>query len=325
MPAAAADTLLACGNCRRTLQRLALPGHYGSSVELDLCADCDLVWFDLTETAQLAGPGLLELIGRMAESHARPHELLRPDARCPRCDGKLRVAHNQSRWGRSSQLQCERRHGAYQSFAQFLEEKGLVRPMSRLDRARLLRDKGRIECVNCGAAVGTGDERCRSCLSVPSLLDIARLAHAVDPLDTIEPHAVHATLAKQAALQCAVCGVALPPGETVSCSQCGATLAITSLAEANASVQALAPALREAAAHPSPRVLKRRLDAIDADLPRRREWAASLEAETRQRYGSGRESWDMTSWFEGDRSPLVGIAIGAVFVFVLWLLDRWVG
>ncbi len=325
MQAAAKDPLLACGNCRRTLQRLALPGHYGSSVELDLCPDCDLVWFDLTETAQLAGPGMLDLIGRMAESHARPHELLRPDARCPRCDGRLVIAHNQSRWGRSSQLQCERRHGAYQSFAQFLEEKGLVRPMSRVDRARLLHDKGRIECVNCGAALGAGDERCRSCLSVPSLLDIARLARAVDPLDTIEPHAVHATPSKPGALQCAACGAALPPGETVSCSQCGATLAITSLAEANASVQALAPALREAAAHPSPRVLKRRLDALAADLPRRREWAAGMEAEAQERRGLGRESWDMTNWFEGDRSPLVGMAIGAVLVFALWLLDRWVG
>ena len=324
MPVSAKDPLIACGNCRRTLQRLTLPGHYGSSVELDLCADCDLVWFDHTETAQLAGPGLLDLIGKMAESHSRPHEMLRSDARCPRCDGKLVTAHNQSRWGRSSQLRCERRHGAYQSFAQFLEEKGLVRPMSRVDRAVLLRDKGRIECVNCGAALAAADERCPFCLSVPSLLDIARLARAVDPLDTIDPHPVHATPAQRRALQCAACGVALPPGETVSCSQCGATLAITSLAEANASVQALAPALRDAAAHPSPQLVKRRLDALDADLPRRREWAASMEAEARERRGLGRESWDMTSWFEGDRSPLVGMAIGAVLVFVLWLLDRWV-
>ena len=325
MQAAARDPLLACGNCRRPMQRLALPGHYGSTVELDLCADCDLVWFDLTETAQLAGPGLLDLIGRMAASHALPHELLRPDPRCPRCDGKLAIVHNQSRWGRSSQLQCERRHGAYQSFAQFLQEKGLLRPMSRTDRARLLRYRGRIECVNCGAALGADEERCRCCLSVPSLLDIARLARAVDPLETLEPQALPAMPAQHGALQCAACGVALPPGETVSCSQCGATLAITRLAEANASVQALAPALREAALHPSPRVLKRRLDAIDADLPRRREWAASLEAETRQRYGSGRDSWDLTTWSEGDGRALRNVAIGIAFVFVVWLLDRWVG
>jgi lipoic acid synthetase len=41
----------------RRCRRLALPGHYGSSVEIDVCASCDLVWFDGTETARLNGPG----------------------------------------------------------------------------------------------------------------------------------------------------------------------------------------------------------------------------------------------------------------------------
>jgi hypothetical protein len=322
-PVVKREPLLGCGNCRQPMQRLALPGHYESRVDLDLCPGCDLVWFDLTETAQLTGPALLELIDTMALSHARPHALLRPDPRCPRCDGRLATAHNQSRWGRSTQLQCERRHGAYQSFAQFLGEKGLLRPMSRVDRARLLRDKGRIDCVNCGAGIDTEDTQCRSCLSVPSLLDVARLARAVDPLDTLEPHALSAEPARQGALQCAACGVALPHGETVSCSQCGATLAITSLADANASVQALAPALREAAAHPSAHVVKRRLDALDADLPRRREWAAAMEAEAGERRGLGGESWDLTSWSDGSAHPVRNVAIVIVVIAVVWVIDRW--
>ena len=86
--------------------------------------------------------------------------MLRADPRCPRCAGALKIVHNQSRWGRSSQLQCLRRHGAYQSFAQFLEEKGLLRPMSLVDRAKLLRDRGRIDCVNCGGEIAKDDERC---------------------------------------------------------------------------------------------------------------------------------------------------------------------
>ena len=308
------------------MQRMALPGHYGTTVELDLCAACDLVWFDLTETAQLAGPALLALIGRMAESHALPHEVLRTDVRCPRCDGRLAAVHNQSRWGRSSQLQCERRHGAYQTFAQFLGEKGLLRPMSRVDRARLLQQRGRIECVNCGGAVAVGDERCGYCQSVPSLLDIARLARALDPLDTLEPAAVFGTAARQSALQCAACGAALAPGETASCSQCGATLAVMSLAEANASVQALAPALRAAAEKPSPAVVKRRLEALDADLPRRREWAQQMEAEAQQSRALGRESaWGGPPWLDSDRSPLFNVVAGIALVFLLWLLERWLG
>ena len=311
------ESQLACGNCRQPMQRLALPGHYASRVELDLCPHCDLVWFDLTETAQLTGPALLALIDHMARSHAVRHEVLRRDPRCPRCEGRLGIVHNQSRWGRSSQLQCERRHGAYQSFAQFLGEKGLLRSMSRVDRAKLLRDKGRIDCVNCGANIEAKDERCRFCESVPSLLDIARLARALDPHDNIEPHAVLAVHARAGALQCAACGVALPPGETISCSQCGATLAITDLDSANAAVQALAPALHAAAEKPSPAVVKRRLDALDADLPRRREWAAGMERDARERRGHEDESFEWSSLWQRGSKP-VRAAIVALVVIGAW-------
>ena len=302
------------------MQRLALAAHYGQRVALDLCRNCDLVWFDGTETAQLSGPALLELIGAMASARSLPHATLKADARCARCDGALAIVHNQSRWGRSSQLQCKRRHGAYQSFAQFLQEKGLLRPMSLVDRAKLLRERGGVECVNCGGAIGKDDELCPWCRSVPSLLDVARLARALDPLDTIEPQRLFAAKARQGALQCAACGVALPPGETISCSQCGATLAITSLADANAQVQALAPALRAAAEHPSPQVIKRRLDALDADLPRRREWAAKMQAEAEAQRGRSADETDWSSLFSRGTNPVraVLIALALWFAWHYW-------
>ena len=303
------------------MQRLTLAGHYGRNVDLDLCRSCDLIWFDGSETAQLSGPALLELIGHMAAARALPHETLRADPRCPRCDGRLTIAHNESRWGKTSQLQCVRRHGAYQSFAQFLGEKGLLRSMSPLDRAKLLRDRGAIECVNCGGAVGKADERCPWCRSIPSLLDVARLAHALDPLDTIEPPALYRSAAEQGALHCAACGAALPTGETISCSQCGATLAITSLADANARVQALAPALRAAAARPSAEVVKRRLDALDADLPRRREWVTAMEAEADAQRG---RSVDETDWDEmlGRWKPAFAVVVIAFVLWIAWHAGR---
>ena len=297
------------------MQRIALAGHYGSTVELDVCRHCDLIWFDDSETAQLSGSALLELIGEMAQAQTLPHELFRDDARCPRCDGALELVHNQTRWGRSSQLQCKRRHGAYQSFAQFLQEKGLLRPMSTVDRAKLLRARGRIDCVNCGGAIGKDDELCPWCKSIPSLLDIARLAHALDPLDTIATPAIYRAAERQDALHCAACGAALPPGETISCAQCGATLAITSLAEANAQVQALAPALRAAAERPSPEVVRRRLDALDADLPRRREWVAKMQEEADAQRGGTVDETDWSEAVERWRRPAIALAIA----FVLWI------
>ena len=112
----------------------------------------------------------------------------------------------------------------------------------------------------------------------------------------------------------------MPPGETISCSQCGATLAIANLAEANASVQALAPALRAAAEKPAPEVVKRRLDALEADLPRRRDWVAGMQAEADARRGRGEIDW----------SPLVSrigsmptrVAVLALAAWVVWRFWR---
>ncbi|MDQ2927423.1 MAG: hypothetical protein M3R22_04530 [Pseudomonadota bacterium] len=302
------------------MRRVALGGHYGTTVELDMCPSCDLVWFDDTETARLSGLGMLDLIGRMAEAYDLPYEPLHPGVSCPRCAGKLALVHNQSRWGQSVQLQCLRRHGAYQSFAEFLEEKGLLRPMTRVDRNRLLRDKGRIDCVNCGAAVGLDDERCPYCHSIPSLIDVTRLARALDPEEMLGHDPLPSAQPRQEAMQCAACGAALPPGETMSCAQCGATLAIPSLRDANAAVQALAPTLRANAEHPPAEVIKRRLDAIDADLPRQREWAAGMERDARRDGARTDDEFEWSSLLSPGTNPVraVLIALAIWFLFSVW-------
>ena len=74
---------LACGNCREPMQRLLADGHYGKAVAIDLCRHCDLIWFDDTESARLAGSGLLALIGHMAAAYGLPHEMLRPGLPLP--------------------------------------------------------------------------------------------------------------------------------------------------------------------------------------------------------------------------------------------------
>ena len=85
-------------------------------------------------------------------------------------------------------------------------------------------------------------------------------------------------------------------------------------------VQALAPALRAAAAQPPPEVVKRRLDALDADLPRRREWVAAMEAEADAQRG---RSVDETDWDEVLRRWKPVLAVLAI-AFVLWIaLALW--
>lgn len=322
MAAGTTEAAIVCGNCHQPMQRLALAGHYGRAVEIDLCSPCHLVWFDQTETARLSGPALLELVGAMAGAHDLPHRTLDPKAGCARCGATLKTVHNRSRWGQSIQLECRAGHGAYQSFAQFLQEKGLWRPMSLIDRSRLLATQGRIDCVNCGASLGQTDETCTYCGSVPGLLDVARLARALDPEGAIEPQAVHRDAARAQALQCGACGAALPPGQSVDCAQCGATLAVSRLAEAHERVATLGPALRAHAAKPAPEVVKRRLKALDADLPRRREHAAQMEAEAAQRRGHGGigAGFDWGDLLGSGANPLRAVLIALViwFVWYFW-------
>jgi Zn-finger nucleic acid-binding protein len=273
----------ACRNCGTALQVLNLAGHYGRSVEIDLCPGCHLVWFDVVESARLASPGLLDLIGAMAKAQRLPHQPLRPDLRCLHCSATVRRVHNRTRWGRSQQLECPQRHGAWQTFGEFLNEKGLLRPMSSADRHRALARDGVIHCINCGGDIGATDSECSWCGSVPAVVDVARLARALDPEGATAEHSVHRTEAAKTALACAACGAAQPADLAWQCQTCGATLTAPDLAEAHARVSEIAPALLAHAARPSPEIVRRRLAEQSGGLERQRERAAQMQAEAEAR------------------------------------------
>ncbi len=275
----------ACGNCGQPMRVLELPGHYGKTVELDLCAGCHLVWFDLVEAAGLPGPALLTLVGEMAAAQTLAHTPLQPSLACPRCRGTVRTVHNPSRWGRSLQLECTQRHGAWQSFAQFLQQRGLVRPMSSADRHRALQRDGALHCVNCGGAVGASDTACPWCGSVPSVVDVARLAQALDPEGATREHAVHRQRSQAGALTCAACGAAQPEHAAWLCTACGATLTAPGLAEAQRRVSELGPALAAHAARPAAHVVKARLAQHQPALERQRSRSAAMQAEADERLG----------------------------------------
>lgn len=321
---------LACGNCGAPMQVLRLAGHYGRQVEIDLCAHCHLVWFDPIESARLSPSGLLALIGAMAAAQALPHQPARPDLHCPHCRGPLRRVHNRTRFGRSQQLECAQRHGAWQTFGQFLAEKGLLRPMSSADRARAIARDGTLRCVNCGGALAQADTQCPWCASVPALVDVARLAQALDPESATRGHAVHDAAARSTALACLACGAPQPPEAPWQCVQCGATLAAPALAEAYAQVEALGPALAEHARKPAPHVVRERLRAHEPALQRQRERAAEMLAEAEQAMGreprSGEPAWSAISRLLGlsadapHRQPRVWVTALIVLLLIWWWL-----
>jgi Zn-finger nucleic acid-binding protein len=317
----AAAPALACGNCGRPLAALSLSGHYGRLVEIDLCGPCHLVWFDTTEGAQLAGTGLLNLVGEMAALQTLPHHTASADLPCPRCQGRLKTVHNRTRWGHSLQLECLAGHGAWQTFGQFLAEKGLLRAMTSADRARALARDGALNCVNCGGDIGQADSHCRWCASAPALVDVARLAAALDPDTATAGHRVHGTAPQALALNCAACGAAQLAAPGWQCVQCGATLTATGLAEAHRAVSALGPALADHARKPAPHVVQQRLAAQQPALDRQRQRAAQMQAEADE--ALGRHGWQG----EPDRHPLgqlpPGVQRGLLAVLVVIALLLW--
>lgn len=265
-----------------------LAGHYGQQVEIDLCAPCHLVWFDAIESARLSGPGLLSLIGEMAAAQTLAHQPLQPSPPCPRCAGPVRVVHNQTRWGKFQQLECTQRHGAYQSFAQFLSEKGLLRPMSSADRQRAWQREGAIHCVNCGGAVGQGDAQCPWCQSVPAVFDLPRLAQALDPDGATRVQAVHQARQQSTALGCQACGAALGADAAWQCPQCQATVTTPRLAQAYELISAMGPELAAHAKKPAAHWVQQRLAAQRGGLDRQRERARDMQTEADAALGRNR-------------------------------------
>ena len=310
-----------CGNCGEAFERHVLDGHYGSRVEIDACAPCHLLWFDTLESVRLSGVGLLELIGVMARAQGVAHRPLNPNARCPRCAGALKTVTNRSRFGPTLQLECARGHGLAQTFAMWLSEKGFWRELSSADRARLrAHDGGVLHCLNCGGPLGD-EPRCPWCTTPPGVIDIARLALALDPEGATEADELHRTPLRRRGLNCLACGAALPPGGALRCASCDATLAVGDLRSVRAALDRLAPALRRHQVAPAPHVRKRRLERQREDLDRRREWVREMEANTPPERDSPslaiRELLEHGSMPAG-RWRWIGVAI-VLLLFALWL------
>lgn len=290
-PPTATTGPLTCGNCGLAMAPLHLRGHYGRPVEVDCCAPCHLLWFDSLESVRLTGASMLELIGAMAQSQREPHHTLSEGIHCPRCRGGLKLIHNQTRWGPTRQLECVKGHGIWQTFAQFLSEKGLLRALTAMDRQILLRQGIVPHCLNCGAALPDASEAkatdCGYCGSKPALVDMARLARAVDPegATALDPahHAAHRAAQQRQVFNCHACGAALMDESALSCPQCTATQVGAGLQQAHELLGAMGPALRRHEAQPAAHVRVRRLDALRLDTAKRREWVRDMEMSTNAR------------------------------------------
>ncbi|RYF43344.1 MAG: hypothetical protein EOO25_03615 [Comamonadaceae bacterium] len=113
-----------CPGCRQPMRPLVLTAHYGRQVEVDICADCHMLWFDGHESVNLAGRGILDLLRAIEASHGQAHQPLTGQMACPRCEVRLQRSANLTALGPTAHHECPRGHGAAQSFSLYLVEKG---------------------------------------------------------------------------------------------------------------------------------------------------------------------------------------------------------
>jgi len=271
---------------------LDLSGHYQRRVQIDTCAHCCLVWFDDTESVRLAGPGIAEFVreihGAMQADgdHAHAISLARMQS-CPVCDSELKTVSNRTRFGRTTQMECPKGHGYYQTYILYLAEKGYVRPLAWADIRELHAAGKKLFCADCGYPLPDRPlQECPACRSAIEVIDPTRLAMAIDRLDVQAPLPVPAATAVDQ-YKCHACGGAVDQSREIYCPHCHAPVlrhdtadAATAAQHASELVQAAAQAqrLRQEAAASAAHVLAEQR-AMNAYIEGQRgQWSKKLES-----------------------------------------------
>jgi len=188
-----------CPNCKGEMKSQSFEGHLGGEVSVDLCYPCHLIWFDGTESLQLAPAGVLELFKRIHLHEKGERRPLATRFSCPRCSKWLQRTQDMSKSGRFRYFRCTQGHGRLTPFFDFLREKRFVRTLTPAELARVRAEVRQVQCSSCGAPIDLErDSRCPHCAAPISILDADAVEKAVREWSTAaakqaappDPHAV---------------------------------------------------------------------------------------------------------------------------------------
>jgi DNA-directed RNA polymerase subunit RPC12/RpoP len=157
-----------------------LDGAHGTRIDIDVCYDCNALWFDQSESTRLSPDGVIELFGLI---HQRGKTAARPfpeNMACVRCGDGLFEVSDLVRTQRFKYRRCPGGHGRLTSFYHFLIEKQFVRTLTKPEREQLCASVKQIKCSSCGAPVDiTHHDACPYCKSPITVLDRAAAEKAV--------------------------------------------------------------------------------------------------------------------------------------------------
>ena len=238
---------------------LSLQGRDGRSVDLDMCPPCRSIWFDALESVRLAGLGWTVLLLRLAAlPPTSPSPAPQAAMSCVRCLVPLMPLRNLNRYGRFAAQQCPSCLGQLQSHSMLLANRGLFRPLMGRERAALAEEKRRLECLHCGAGLDGAAEHCGYCKSPALVIDMPRLASALQEEESAGR--ASATATPLMAWSCRGCGQSLDPTVQTDCRGCGHPVVVPSLLDLGPLLAAVEAKLR-AVVPPMPDTSSARLSA----------------------------------------------------------------
>lgn len=162
------------------MEQFTLAASLGSSVTIDVCKSCRAFWFDPYEDLHLTAQSTVRLFHVMGSSPSLPVQPA--NARCPRCNEPLHLVHDKQRNTPFVYWRCDREHGRFTPFAEFLRQKDFVREPTPKQLAELRKSIQMVRCASCGAPIDlVHDSKCGYCGSPVSILDMEKLAQLAAP------------------------------------------------------------------------------------------------------------------------------------------------
>lgn len=164
-----------CSNCSSLMSLYNLPGQYGRHLEVDVCLECNAIWFDQWESSQLSPDGvvgLFKLIHERGGTASTAGAKLSEGLRCVSCGDGMKLVHDRVKNTRFVYQSCRHGHGRFTTFYNFLSEKQFVRELTPAERSKLCATVRQVQCSGCGAPVDlTKYDACAYCRAPVSVFD----------------------------------------------------------------------------------------------------------------------------------------------------------
>ena len=187
---------MTCSNCGKEMTTWALHGRWNTPLTADVCTACQAFWFDQHESLKLSPASTLQLMKFIGEHSSAPKPTLSGVLQCPRCQGRLSLAHDMVRNMHFTYWTCASGHGQFIGFFEFLKEKNFIRALSPQEIHQLKQNVQTVRCSNCGAPIDLqSNSDCPYCHSAISILDMKQQQQMLAQLkEAAEPKAVDPTL-----------------------------------------------------------------------------------------------------------------------------------